>query len=233
MMTISILVFAAVPGSRPINPLPLFADRASNFNRRKTMRRFVLLAILGFFCFAAAPAAAQKVQLEDRAREATREFMQSLKGHLSQAIKGGGPSQAINVCSEIAPKIASRISREQGWQVGRTSLRLRNPINMPQLWERAVLMEFGERHRNGVDAKELEHSDLIQIGGQRIFRYMKAIPTQGLCLQCHGTNLPPAVKEELNRLYPHDQATGFSRGDIRGAFTIRIPVDDPNTDEGT
>ncbi|MFO7983380.1 MAG: DUF3365 domain-containing protein [Desulfuromonadales bacterium] len=197
------------------------------------MRRFVLLAVLGLFCFVAAPASAKESQLEDQAREATREFIQSLKGHLSEAIKEGGPSQAITVCSETAPKIASSISREKGWQVGRTSLRLRNPINMPQLWERAVLLEFGERHRKGVEGKKLEHSDLIQVDGQKIFRYMKAIPTQSLCLQCHGTNLPPAVKEELNRLYPHDQATGFSKGDIRGAFTIRIPVKDPKTDEGT
>lgn len=195
------------------------------------MQRFVLFAVLCFFCLVAAPASAEKIQLEDQAREATREFMQTLKGHLSEAIKEGGPSQAINICSEVAPKIASRISREQGWQVGRTSLRLRNPINMPQLWEREVLAEFGERHRNGVEAKKLEHSDLIQIDGQGIFRYMKAIPTQDLCLQCHGTNLHPTVKEELNRLYPHDQATGFSKGDIRGAFTIRIPVDDPKTNE--
>ena len=55
---------------------------------------------------------------------------------------------------------------------------------------------------------------------------MKALPTQALCLQCHGAqaSLSPAVKEKLSALYPQDKATGYSVGQIRGAMTIRKPL---------
>ena len=56
--------------------------------------------------------------------------------------------------------------------------------------------------------------------GKRVFRYMKAIPTGALCLNCHGTTLAPEVAAKLHELYPADAATGFNAGDLRGAFTI-------------
>lgn len=49
---------------------------------------------------------------------------------------------------------------------------------------------------------------------------MKAIPTGGVCIACHGAELDPAIAQKINELYPDDQATGYKPGDIRGAFTI-------------
>jgi len=49
---------------------------------------------------------------------------------------------------------------------------------------------------------------------------MKAIPTGGGCLLCHGTNLSPEIGQALADLYPEDRATGFTEGDIRGAFVV-------------
>jgi hypothetical protein len=51
---------------------------------------------------------------------------------------------------------------------------------------------------------------------------MKAIPTSAVCLECHGATLASGAHDVLAELYPEDCATGFSEGDIRGAFvTIR------------
>jgi hypothetical protein len=53
---------------------------------------------------------------------------------------------------------------------------------------------------------------------------MKPIPTTGLCLTCHGETLADEVSNKVKVLYPHDNATGFSLGDIRAAFTLqKIP----------
>jgi hypothetical protein len=41
-----------------------------------------------------------------------------------------------------------------------------------------------------------------------------------MCLGCHGKNIAPEVQAKLDELYPEDQATGFSEGDLRGAFVI-------------
>jgi hypothetical protein len=59
----------------------------------------------------------------------------------------------------------------------------------------------------------------MQHNGNKVFRYMKAIPADDVCLMCHGKNIPDNLSAELKQLYPNDQATGFKKGDIRGAFT--------------
>jgi hypothetical protein len=64
------------------------------------------------------------------------------------------------------------------------------------------------------------------IDGQPVYRYMKALPTQELCVQCHGSadKITPAVQARLKELYPDDKATGFGIGAIRGAITIKKPL---------
>jgi hypothetical protein len=49
---------------------------------------------------------------------------------------------------------------------------------------------------------------------------MKAIPTEAMCLTCHGTEISPAVLTRVNQLYPQDKAIGFKEGDLRGAFVV-------------
>jgi hypothetical protein len=52
------------------------------------------------------------------------------------------------------------------------------------------------------------------------FRFMKAIPIEGVCLGCHGDAIGPAIKSKLSELYPQDLATGYREGDLRGAFVV-------------
>jgi hypothetical protein len=54
---------------------------------------------------------------------------------------------------------------------------------------------------------------------------MRALPTQPLCLACHGdaASLSPAVSARLKELYPEDRAVGYTVGQIRGAMTIKRP----------
>jgi len=77
----------------------------------------------------------------------------------------------------------------------------------------------------------LNHPNVVQVSevveepAGRYFRYLKAIPVQPPCLICHGTPemIAPAVRERLSADYPHDRATGYSLGQIRGAVTIKQP----------
>ena len=41
-----------------------------------------------------------------------------------------------------------------------------------------------------------------------------------LCLTCHGAALSPDVEAALAESYPEDHATGYSAGDLRGAFVV-------------
>jgi hypothetical protein len=62
----------------------------------------------------------------------------------------------------------------------------------------------------------------------RYFRYMKAIAVQPLCLTCHGSpdSIPDLVKARLADHYPHDRATGYALGQIRGAVSIKQSMED-------
>lgn len=174
-----------------------------------------------------APTTSQAIEERTVAsRAAVKAFASELQGELKAAMSAGGPVSAISVCKEAAPAIARDISEQTGWQVGRTSHRLRNPANKPDAHEAGILARFLEARENGADPATLETYDVVMLAnGRTAYRYMKAIPAQAACLACHGANLAPEIEASLALSYPDDQATGFREGDIRGAFTITQIID--------
>ena len=165
--------------------------------------------------------------LDDRvaaSRDLAKKFMQSLKSELVGAMKQGGPVNALDVCYVKAPEVTHRMGAGSGWKVGRTSLKLRNQNNAPDAWELEVLEAFEERKAAGENPAQMEHFSVVDEGGVQLFRYMKAIPTAAVCLNCHGEAIAPAVENKLKELYPQDKARGFREGDIRGAFTFSHPM---------
>jgi hypothetical protein len=159
-------------------------------------------------------------QLTAESRDAVKALATELKATLQSAMKSKGPLGAISVCNTEAPVLAAKISATKSMQVGRTSLRTRNDLNAPDAWEAAVLEQFEKRKAAGEAVTTLEYSEITQQNGNRVFRYMKAIPTDDVCLLCHGQQVPDDLSEKLDELYPNDKARGFSKGDIRGAFTV-------------
>jgi len=157
-------------------------------------------------------------------RAAIKAFATQLKGELQAAMKSGGPINAIDVCNKSAPAIAANISKEMNLHIARTSLKPRNSANKPDVWEKDVLDSFEVRKAEGEPVDTLEFSEIEEIDGKLVFRYMKAIPTGEVCLKCHGTDVDPKVITKIHSLYPDDQALGFKKGDIRGAFTVIQPM---------
>ena len=158
-------------------------------------------------------------------RAAAQQFGGALKEALQQAVQNGGPVSGIAVCHDKAGQIATDLSQKQGLLLGRTSLKIRNPANAPDNWELAVLRQFEARKMQGESVDKLEFFAVIDDDqGQKTFRYMKAIPTAPLCLNCHGETLSAEVAAKLKELYPNDQAHGYKEGDLRGAFTIAKPL---------
>jgi hypothetical protein len=159
-------------------------------------------------------------------RAAAGKLGEALKSALQDALAAGGPLGALDVCRVEAEPIARKISVEEGLLVGRTSHRVRSLRNSPDAWEVAGLAEFVARVTRGARPVDLEHwGVLVDTEGHRTFRYLKAIPTAPLCLRCHGADLEPEVAAKLAEFYPGDLATGFAVGDMRGAFTVTLPLD--------
>ncbi|MFT2089486.1 DUF3365 domain-containing protein [Paraglaciecola sp. 2405UD69-4] len=154
-------------------------------------------------------------QLENEAKEKIKVFSTTLKQALVGAIQTGGFENGVNVCKEQAPQIAKNLSTG-GWQVSRTSLKVRNTDNQPSDWERESLNQFDALFKQGVPAGKLETSQQTQ----DTFSYMKAIPTGQICLVCHGVSVDKTLQQTITTQYPEDVATGFRLGDIRGAFSL-------------
>ncbi len=188
----------------------------------RTVIIMVVLVLAGFALLAIGNAAEQASlrQQADIARTASQDFSKTLKQQLISAINAGGPEGAIGVCQHIAPETSALYATDD-MQIGRTALKLRNPANTPDEWERSVLTGFKAAMAKGVSPKELERFEFIAKKGEgRTFRYMKAIPVGKPCLACHGSTISPSVREILAQQYPEDRAVDFEPGDLRGAFTI-------------
>jgi hypothetical protein len=186
---------------------------------RKTVFALALGATLPAF-------AADEAQLLDDARKVAVSIPPKLLEVLDEEIRKGGPENAIGVCRDKAPAMAKAASEKTGWAIRRVSLKNRNPKAVPDAWEKTVLEDFDRRAAAGEKPTALERGELLTIDGQQVYRYMKALPTQDLCLQCHGTTdrVSPAVQAKLRELYPDDKAVGYSAAEIRGAITLKKPL---------
>lgn len=161
-----------------------------------------------------------------KARLAISELAASLKESLVKALDAGGPIAALPVCKSIAPEAAASASQTHGLTVRRTALRVRNPDNTPDDFERRVLEEFVSQTARGSDPEKLEHVEIVSDGSGRTLRFMKPIVmAEKPCAACHGKAIAPEVLGTVKSLYPADAATGFAPGEIRGAFSVSMPIE--------
>jgi PAS domain S-box-containing protein len=78
-----------------------------------------------------------------------------------------------------------------------TSLKIVNPINAPDEWERKTLLAF----EKGVK----EAREITSINGNSYLRLMRPFLTENSCLKCHGYQ-------------------GYEGGEVRGAISIAVPI---------
>lgn len=146
---------------------------------------------------------------------------------MQDAVAERGVAGAIPVCKEQAPALIKAKRQETGWDIRRVSLKTRNPERAtPDLWEARQLADFNLRAGHGEKPETLEKSEIVSIDGKPVLRYIKALPVGDVCLKCHGPaeSLDPMLKAKLGESYPQDSATGYARGEIRGALTVKRPL---------
>lgn len=174
-------------------------------------------------------AAVRRFAAEDRARrladDAATRLAGTLLGKLQAAIDSGGVVAGARVCAEVAQEITAEVGRETGVSVRRTALRLRNPANAPDDFERAWLEAQQARMTAGQAAEPVY--TMVGGGDDEELRHLRPILFPGgVCAQCHGADagIPADVKAFLADHYPQDAATGFRAGDLRGAISVRVPM---------
>ncbi len=100
----------------------------------------------------------------------------------------------------MVTKELSEYAKEEGlYWFHITSLKLINPDNAPDDFERASLEEFEK-----IGTKEL--SKIEEIGGMHYYLYIAPLYIEQSCLKCHSHQ-------------------GYSVGDVRGAISVSVPMD--------
>ncbi|MGD7652422.1 MAG: Tll0287-like domain-containing protein [Verrucomicrobiales bacterium] len=197
------------------------------------MKRCLFAIAAGFLVVAAdaeeggveSPSVESPVAAEDPvvvAKAAAAEAFGKLSAVLSAEISGKGVAAAIAVCSEKAPEILAKISREKGVVMARASERNRNPGNHAGTEDRKALADFLASLEEGKPAAaQVER----QADGAAVVRLPIVINSE-LCLKCHGMvdEIEAATLAAIRKEYPDDRATGYQAGDLRGLWRISIPA---------
>ena len=159
-----------------------------------------------------------------KAEAAAKELATQLGAKLKHALGEGGPAEAIKVCSESAQQMSTEIGEKHGVSLRRTALRVRNPNNAPDEWERKTLQELEPLFN---DPQSNLSTDALILREEREIRVLKPIRMQALCGMCHGSRerLDPVVVDTLRATYPTDEAVDFKPGDLRGAISVRVPLE--------
>lgn len=161
------------------------------------------------------------------AKATTAAFVKELGGAMMKEMQAGGPAAAISVCRDLAPAIANDLSLQKGWKITRVGTRVRNPmIGTPDAWEQKVLNDFAARAAKGEDYKTMAFYEVVEEPNGKYLRFAKAIGTAPQCLVCHGKQeeLAEPIRAVLKESYPHDAAINYSVGALRGAVSIKQPL---------
>ena len=154
---------------------------------------------------------------ETDARKLAADLKFGLVKNLSQKIEQEGLVNAVGFCHENVKALAQSAAgeRRQKFEFGRTSHKLRNQSNRPQVWAESYLKEFQGKQKSEIK----QSSILFEHDGKRI--YLEPLFVEAKCLLCHGDNIGKQVSDKIKSLYPEDQARGFKLGEFRGFIWVR------------
>ena len=156
-------------------------------------------------------------QATQMALNAFQTFGGRLKMQLKEAMAAGGPVEAVTVCRDAAPQFLTETTSEVGFELGRSSHKLRNPENAPKEAVATYLEKYSDSGAKApVEATKTGETWTV----------IAPIVTQPVCLTCHGdtAHFSPELDQALGESYPEDEATGFQAGDLRGVFWAQVPA---------
>jgi hypothetical protein len=183
------------------------------------MNKSSLALIAGLLLVTSAPVNADEIAPQAVAARAIGQLGQEMRKKLLETMQKNGPEGAIDVCAKDAPIISSRIEKELGVVIKRTSLKVRNPRNAPDPVEKALLESLASSHQAGGTLPS----------GVTAFpdnpnRFYKTITMEQACLKCHGNpaTMSEPVRRRIAATYPDDRAIGYKEGDFRGIISVSV-----------
>lgn len=156
------------------------------------------------------------------ARQAALEFDQRMKREIVDRLERGEDVVAVYLAyADHAPGWGKEISDAARIDFSRTALTTRNPANSPDDWERRQMEQMSFMLDTGIDPETMEVTEIVVEGEEKVFRWMRPLLMGETCLACHGETIDGRVKQLLAQEYPLDDATGYSEGQMGGAYSVR------------
>lgn len=134
--------------------------------------------------------------------------------NLMGTIQNKGTLEAMTFCNIQAIPLTDSMSVHHNASIKRVSDKNRNPNNRANAEELVYIEQF----KKDLVAKREPKPVTIDKGDKVQFYY--PIPTNTMCLQCHGKQIKPEVAKQILKLYPKDLAVGYGENEVRGIWSI-------------
>ena len=194
------------------------------------MRKLLFVTTL-FYCFACSNDASrdaekkasglsenEEIHYMNQGRDIAQKSFLALSKQLKFQVSENGVAKAAQYCNVRAIPLIDSLSRVHKAMVRRTSLQVRNELDLPDSVELEVLKGY---HQKSVDNEALEPR-VDKVGESQIL-YSQPILVGPYCLQCHGEvgkGIDPEDYKVIRDLYPEDMAINYQAGDFRGIWSI-------------
>lgn len=151
----------------------------------------------------------------------TQAAFKTLSSNLQKAMAEGGVEHAVQFCNIEAMSLTDSLATNFGVELRRASHRPRNPANQADSLELESIMLYMKQIE-----KEAELKPIVHAADQQITYHAPIRIANALCLNCHGQpniDISDNDLKTITKLYPDDQATGFTFGELRGIWSVRFP----------
>lgn len=135
--------------------------------------------------------------------------------------KSGAPADQKafgEVCKPVG-QMMQRLASENGWVMRQLSQKNRNPGNAAD----AEAIPHLQRFLRSPALRSVVITTTTT-SGKPALRYLRRITVEPSCLACHGEKSARPAFVVQN--YPQDKAFAFKAGDLRGAYSVLIPLAD-------
>ena len=159
----------------------------------------------------------EEQSISDKASIALQPLKLELMGGLDRQLEQAGPIQAVEYCKHRAQPITKKFQGRM-IEVGRTSLRVRNPLNAPEPWMDEILHSYDS---STIDSPSPPR--VVELEANLV-AYVEPIYVKNMCLDCHGSYINKSVQSKLDEKYLQDQAINYSEGEFRGLWWVKIKL---------
>ena len=149
----------------------------------------------------------------------TAESFSVMAGEVKRKVEEGGTLKALRYCNLNAYKITDSLMRKHNVRLRRSSLKYRNPYNVPTEVEDSILRAWEQTIVDGGIPEAIVQEN------EREAYYYEPIYVNKFCLQCHGKvgqDIEPQIFNDILAIYNHDLAIGYVEGNLRGLWSVRF-----------